>query len=48
MYKIKITEPAKKDIQSAILYISNDLRNPTAAQNILNLFEKEIKAIPHN
>ncbi len=45
MYKIKITKPAKKDIQSAISYISNDLRNPTAAQNILNLFEKEIKSL---
>ena len=45
MYNIKITAPAKKDIKSAISYIANDLHNPQAAENTLNLFEKEINTL---
>lgn len=45
MYNIKITEPAKEDIKSVIYYISVDLRNPVAAQNMLNFIETEIKSL---
>lgn len=45
MYKIKITKPAENDIKSAVLYISSDLQNTIAAENILSEFEKEIKTL---
>lgn len=45
MYKIKITGPAKNDIQSAVLYIKNELQNPGAAADMMNLFENEIRSL---
>jgi len=36
MYRIDITEPAEQDIQAAAKYISEELKNPMAADRLLN------------
>jgi len=36
MYHVDITEPAEQDIQAAVKYIAEDLKNPIAADRLLN------------
>jgi len=39
-YFLNITDLAEEDILSTVKYISNDLKNPTAANNLLNEIER--------
>lgn len=45
MYKVLIAEPCKNDLKNVIDYISNELKNPSAAMDLLNSFEKEISSL---
>lgn len=45
MYKIVVTEPAQQDLQGALSYIANQLKNPTAALRLANEFEKQVSAL---
>ncbi|HAK46330.1 MAG TPA: type II toxin-antitoxin system RelE/ParE family toxin [Spirochaeta sp.] len=45
MYQIIITEPASNDITSIVNYISNILKNPSAAESHLTGIEKGIKEL---
>lgn len=45
MYKIIVTYPAQKDLQNAISYISNELKNKEAAFNLLDLVEETVKSL---
>lgn len=45
MYTIKITEPARKDLESIVLYISHDLQNPISAKNTLSFIVGEIRSL---
>jgi toxin ParE1/3/4 len=42
MYTIKITEPARKDLENIVSYISHDLQNPISAKNTLSFIVAEI------
>ena len=42
MYHIDISEPAEQDIRKAIEYIDSELKNRTAAENLLNDVEEAI------
>ena len=43
MYKIIVTAPAQKNLQNAVSYISNDLKNKQAAFNLIDLVEETVK-----
>ena len=45
MYKTVITDPAQKDINEALTYISKELKNSQAALRLLDLIENEVKAL---
>ncbi len=45
MYKIVVTDPAQKDLQNAVSYISNELKNKQAAINLLDLVEDTVKSL---
>ena len=45
MYKIIVTDPAQKDLQKAVSYISNELKNKQAAFNLLDLVEESVKSL---
>lgn len=50
MYKIKYLANAKKDIDDILFYISHNLKNSTAAYNLLKEFERADRLIiifPH-
>ena len=36
MYKVIVAEPAEDDLKKAVLYIANELRNKTAAENLID------------
>ncbi|MBW6473585.1 MAG: type II toxin-antitoxin system RelE/ParE family toxin [Anaerolineaceae bacterium] len=42
MFSVFITKPAEDDLQSAISYIADELKNPVAAQRLLDKAEKTI------
>ncbi len=42
MFSVTITKPAEDDLRSAISYISDELKNPSAAQRFLDRAEKTI------
>ena len=42
MYKIQFTEPAEEDLLSLVRYISEVLKSPTAAKNLLLEIEQQI------
>ena len=41
MYSLQFTEPAEEDLLSTLRYISDVLKAPEAAKNLLNEIEKE-------
>lgn len=45
MYKIIVTDPAQKDLQNAVSYISNELKNKQAAFNLIDLVEETVKSL---
>lgn len=45
MYKIIVTEPAQKDLKDVVLYISGELKNKQAANDLINLFEATAKSL---
>ena len=45
MYKLKITNSAKNDLQEALLYIKNQLDAPKAAQDLYSEFIKRTKIL---
>lgn len=45
MYRIEITEPAKRDLQETVDYITRELKNPQAAVELLNLVEQTINSL---
>ena len=45
MYKIIVTAPAQKDLQNAVSYISNELKNKQAASNLIDLVEETVKSL---
>lgn len=45
MYKVVITNPAEEDLQKAVSYIANDLKNIVAAKNLLNEVEGTINSL---
>ena len=45
MYKIIVTAPAQKDLQNAVSYISNELKNKQAAFNLIDLVEETVKSL---
>ena len=45
MYQIQVTQPAKEDLQSAISYIADQLKNQQAAHNLLSAVEKSIRSL---
>lgn len=45
MYKIVVTDPAQKDLQNAVSYISNELKNKNAALNLVSLVEEKINSL---
>ena len=42
MAKIILKSTAKRDLESIISYIENDLNSPTSAKNLLNAFNEKI------
>ena len=48
MYNLKITKEATEDIDKIIAYITNVLKNPIAADNLLTEFENSFKDIAYN
>lgn len=40
MYNVIVSESAKEDLKAAASYISNELKNETAAKNLINAFNK--------
>jgi plasmid stabilization system protein ParE len=42
MFRVTITKPAEDDLRSAISYIADELKNPLAAQRLLDKAEKTI------
>lgn len=40
MYNVIVSESAKDDLKAAASYISNELKNETAAKNLINAFNK--------
>jgi plasmid stabilization system protein ParE len=42
MFSVTITRPAEDDLRSAMSYIAVELKNPLAAQRLLNKAEKTI------
>ena len=47
MYFLNITEIAEEDILSSIKYISNVLKSPMAANNLLDDIEKQEEILEH-
>lgn len=45
MYKINITKAAEIDLQNAVFYIANNLKNKTAANRLLDAVEKELSSL---
>lgn len=45
MYTVKITRVAEEDLSEAIEYISEKLKAPIAANNLLDLIEQKIKLL---
>jgi plasmid stabilization system protein ParE len=45
MYQVKITDIAEEDILSTVKYISNELKAPIAANNLLDEIEKYEKIL---
>ena len=45
MYKVIITEPAEKDMQSAVSYIADTLGNKIAAANLLDAADKAVLSL---
>lgn len=45
MYKIVVTAPAERDLEAAVSYISNELKNKQAALNLLDLVEKAVNSL---
>ena len=48
MYKIIVSEKAFVDIETAIDYISNNLKNSQAADNLIDEIEKTLKLLKIN
>lgn len=44
-YSVNITDLAEEDILTAVRYISNELKNPVAANNLLNEIERYEKIL---
>lgn len=44
-YKINITKAAEIDMQNAVFYIANNLKNKTAANRLLDAADKELSAL---
>ncbi len=42
MYTLKYLEYAKRDVDNIVYYISNNLKNETAAYKFIELYKKEI------
>ena len=47
-YEIKYTQNFKREIENVFKYIVNELQNEIAAENILQLIEREIKERSYN
>ncbi len=47
-FKIEYSETFKRDIESVFKYIVNELQNEIAAENLLQLVEKEIITRSYN
>ena len=45
MYKVVVTNPAKNDLNSAVSYIANDLKNISAAKDLLYETEKVFNSL---
>lgn len=45
MYKIIVTEPAQNDLRNTVSYISNELKNKQAANQLIDLVEKTVKSL---
>lgn len=45
MYKIIVTKPAQNDLRSAVSYISNELKNKQAANQLIDIVEKTVKSL---
>lgn len=42
-YHVEMTEPARQDLRSIVLYIRDVLREPTAAQRVLSKIREEVQ-----
>ena len=42
MYKVIVKEIARDDLRSAVRYIANELKNPSAANRLADEFEKHV------
>ena len=45
MYKVIVTEPAQADLKKAVMYIANELRNETAAENLIDEAERAFSSL---
>jgi len=48
IYKIRITDRAKNDMQDIHQYIANEFQNPTAAKRRISLIQAKIKSLKEN
>lgn len=48
MFKVNYTSPAEEDLISILEYISNILKSPSAAENLLNEIEEQTKLLEEN
>ena len=42
MYNVIVMEIARDDLRSAVRYIANELKNPSAANRLADEFEKRV------
>jgi addiction module RelE/StbE family toxin len=45
MYQVKVTKPAERDLQDAVSYITDELKNSQAAADLLDLAEEAMKSL---
>lgn len=48
MYNVQFTEPAEEDLLSTLRYISDVLKSPSAAKQLLVEIEEQIKTVKTN
>ena len=44
-YQIVVTQPARQDLQSALSYLTQELKNPQAARDLLDAVEKDVQSL---